>query len=252
VRSLWIGGGEPTMRRDLFAIVKAARERGYERIKLQSNGMMLAYAEFARRCAEAGVTEVSFSAKGSTAASHDAKSRTPGSFDLMVSGMREARAAGLALEGDVLVYASTVAEVPATVSLLASHGVERVRLWLLSAAETSDESVRIEVPRLRDVARAAVAARDAVRSQRVVIESLHTPPCVFEDPTDRELAYDVAALGLTVVNPGGHAFDLESSPIEGGVYVDACSGCAARPHCRGLRTDYIALHGADEVSRIGS
>jgi cyclic pyranopterin phosphate synthase len=148
------------------------------------------------------------------------------------------------------VYASTVDEVPATVSMLASHGVERVRLWLLSAAETSDENVRSDVPRLRDVARAAIAAREAVGSQRVVIESLHTPPCVFADAAQRDLAYDVAELGLTVVNPGGHAFDLEASPIEGGVYVDACSDCSARSRCRGLRADYIALHGANEVRRI--
>jgi MoaA/NifB/PqqE/SkfB family radical SAM enzyme len=249
VHSLWIGGGEPTMRRDLFAIVKAARERGYERVKLQTNGMMLAYADFARRCAEAGVTEASFALKGATAASHDEKSRTPGSFDLLVKGMAEARAVGIALEADLLVYASTVGEVPDAVRMLAGHGVVRVRLWVLSAAESSDERVRRDVPRLMDVARAAMAARAGVAREKVVIESLHTPPCVFPEG-ERDLAYDVADLGLTVVNPGGHSFALEDSPIEGGVYVAVCEGCSARGRCRGLRADYVALFGDGEVGRV--
>ena len=40
---LWIGGGEPTLRRDLFSIASAARKLGYTRVKIQTNGMMLAY-----------------------------------------------------------------------------------------------------------------------------------------------------------------------------------------------------------------
>ncbi len=248
-RALWIGGGEPTMRRDLFAIVKAARERGFERVKLQSNGMMLAYPEFTQRCAEAGVTEVSFSVKGASADVHDRMVRTPGCFDLMLRGVDAAREAGMAVEADVLVYASTVGELPKVVTLLGPRGVRVVRAWLLSAAETSDAAVRTEVPRMTDVANAAIAAREAGRAWNVVIESLHTPPCVFP-PAARDLAYDVAKFGLTVVNPGGHSFALEDSPIEGGTYLAACDGCAARSACRGVRADYLALHGGAEICGI--
>ena len=46
---LWIGGGEPTIRKDLHAIIGAARKLGYSRVKLQTNGMMLAYPQLTRR-----------------------------------------------------------------------------------------------------------------------------------------------------------------------------------------------------------
>ncbi|MBK8696886.1 MAG: recombinase family protein [Deltaproteobacteria bacterium] len=46
----------------------AARRLGYARVKLQTNGMMLSYAEYAQRARDAGVTEVAFSIKGATAA----------------------------------------------------------------------------------------------------------------------------------------------------------------------------------------
>ena len=61
---LWLGGGEPTLRKDLFAVAAEAKRLGFTRIKLQTNGMMLAYPEFAARCVDAGIGEVNFAIKG--------------------------------------------------------------------------------------------------------------------------------------------------------------------------------------------
>ena len=247
--SLWLGGGEPTLRRDLFALATAARSRGFDRIKLQTNGMMLAYAAFVQRCVDAGITEVSFSIKGAIAETHDRLTRTPGCFDLMLAGIERARAAGLTCEGDVLVYASNAGELPRVVDAFAPRGISHFRVWLLSAAETNDPNVRAEVPRMRDVVPALSAAHDAARTHGVVIESLHTPACVL--PADRrEIGFDVASLALTVVNPGGHSFSLESSPIEGGAFLPTCERCALRTRCRGLRADYLAIHGDTEFAPI--
>ena len=52
-RGLWFGGGEPTLRRDVLKLVKHARKLGYERVKLQTNGMMLSYPKFTSACVEA-------------------------------------------------------------------------------------------------------------------------------------------------------------------------------------------------------
>lgn len=53
-RWLWLGGGEPTLRKDLFAIAAEARKLGFQRIKLQTNGMLLSYPEFMQRCVDWG------------------------------------------------------------------------------------------------------------------------------------------------------------------------------------------------------
>src|SRR6185312_1320878 len=66
--ALWIGGGEPTLRRDLHAIIGAARKLGYTRIKVQTNGMMLAYPQLTQRWVDAGATEINLSIKGASAA----------------------------------------------------------------------------------------------------------------------------------------------------------------------------------------
>lgn len=245
---LWIGGGEPTLRRDLFAIVRAARSLGYRRIKLQTNAMMLAYPAFTERCRDAGVTEINVSIKGATEASHDARSATPGSFALLVKGVEEARRALLDVEADVLVYRTSAHEIPAIVGLFTPLGVARYSFWLLSVAGSGTDAPEViaEVPRIADVIPYLREAAALGLSDRPdFITSLHTPPCTVPDAL-RACLFDAKALDLWVTNPGGRAFPLSSSPIEGGLYFEGCSDCPDRGRCSGARADYVAIYGDSE------
>lgn len=240
--SLWIGGGEPTLRRDLFSLVREARRLGYVRVKLQTNVAMLAYADYVARLVDAGVSEVAASLKAMTAAAHDACTKVPGSFDNLLAGLSNARAAGLALEGDVLVYASTVHALPELVSFFHERGVSRFRVWSLHAEAGGPVD---EVPRVSEVARAVreCLVRHPTAPQDF-LSSLHTPPCALRGA--ERAAFDARAFSLLVVNPGGHAFRLETSPIEGGLFLPGCDTCIARDRCSGIRAAYAARHGTDE------
>ena len=242
---LWLGGGEPTLARGALRIAHAARRMGYARVKLQTNGMMLAYPEYAQRARDAGVTEAAFSIKGATAATHDRLARTEGCFDLMLRGIERCRALGMDLEGDVLVYRSNAHELPDIVRDNLARGLARFRVWLLSAV--SDPDARDEVPRIADVTPHLTRAADQLPDDAPddALVSLHTPPCTLPPGYER-LRFFAPERGLRVVNPDGHAFLLEHSPIEGGAFLPRCEGCALRPRCNGPRADYLGLHGPDE------
>lgn len=249
--ALWIGGGDPTMRRDLHAIIAAGRKLGYERVKLQTNGMLLAYPELTKRWIDAGATEINLSVKGTTAASHDRLSRTPGAFDLMMNGLAEWKKHGLPAEADVLLYRSNVAELPELVRVFQAAGVERFHLWMLSGAVQTGEDVGPEVPRMAEVVDALRATLALKLSDRPdFLESLHTPACVLTGETRRAL-FSAKALDMIVANPGGFRFRLEDSPIEGGHYTPRCAGCSARPSCAGIRKDYVARFGDAEFQPLG-
>jgi MoaA/NifB/PqqE/SkfB family radical SAM enzyme len=248
--ALWLGGGEPSLRKDLLAIAASAKRLGYLRVKLQTNGMLLSYPDFARRVAGAGVTEVAFAIKGASAETHDRYTETPGCHALMLEGMRRMRAAGLELEGDVLIYRGNAHELPEIVRGYHALGIQRFRIWLLSATDGSDSAIRSEVPKIADVIshlRAAVALQLSDADDFIV--SLHTPPCTLPPELDR-CRFVAADLGLLVANPGGHRFRLEQSPIEGGHYLARCAACRERPRCNGLRRDYLALHGDSEIQPL--
>ncbi|MBM4371799.1 MAG: radical SAM protein, partial [Deltaproteobacteria bacterium] len=57
--SIVFTGGEVTIRADFLELVRFARELGFRRIQVQTNGRMLAYRAFARQTVEAGANEFS-------------------------------------------------------------------------------------------------------------------------------------------------------------------------------------------------
>ena len=88
--------------------------------------------------------------------------------------------------------------------------------------------------------------QDLSRRERAdFITSLHTPACTLPE-ADHAMLFSAADLALRVSNPGGHEFRLETSPMEGGRYLEGCARCVHRPRCGGLRDDYLAAHGAQE------
>ncbi len=247
---LWLGGGEPTLRKDLFGVAKRARELGYERVKLQTNGMLLAYEDFARRVVESGITEVNFAIKGATAATHDRLTRTPRCHELMLEGMRRVRALGLPMEGDLLIYRSNLAELVEMVRGYHAEGLRRFNVWLFSATDQGDRDLSAQVPRMDEVTPRLTAAMDLRLSDDPdFITSLHTPPCVVP-ASHHACLFHAEDLDLWVQNPGDYGFFLEESPIEGGLYLERCAGCTMRARCGGMREDYVAIHGDEEFQPL--
>jgi len=85
---LVLTGGEPTVRSDFFELVGFAREKGYKRVQLQTNGRMLSYKSFAGQAVEAGVTDFCFGLHSDSAEVHDALTRSAGSFEQCVQGIK--------------------------------------------------------------------------------------------------------------------------------------------------------------------
>ncbi|MBM4354439.1 MAG: radical SAM protein [Deltaproteobacteria bacterium] len=92
--------GEPTLRADLLDLVRRARELGFERIGLITNGRRFAYADYLEQAVDAGLNHILVSIHGPDARLHDALTRTPGAFEQTVAGMAnlaELRRSGAAL-----------------------------------------------------------------------------------------------------------------------------------------------------------
>lgn len=246
ITRLWVGGGEPTLRRDLVPLVRRAQALGFAKIRLQTNGAMLAYPELVHRIADAGVTEVSFSIKGVDARTHDRFSRAAGAFDLLERGIANARARGLALEGDVLVYRSTTDQIPSVVRTFSDRGLTHFRIWMMSP-DASDSEALAEEPRWSEVAASVEEALGlGISTDPEHLLSLHSPPCTLMGRAERARFF-APALGLIVHDASGHRFRLEDSAFEGGSYTPRCEGCALRPRCNGVRAAYVDRHGDAEL-----
>ncbi len=88
VREILFTSGEPTMNKELPRYIGWAREAGYEVIGVISNGRMFSYEPYVRRLLAAGMNNVIVSIHGHDARLHDGLTRTKGSFDQTLAGLR--------------------------------------------------------------------------------------------------------------------------------------------------------------------
>jgi MoaA/NifB/PqqE/SkfB family radical SAM enzyme len=248
---VWLGGGEPTLREDLPALVRRARALGFAEVVVQTNAMRLAYPAYARALAEAGVTEVRVNAKSARAEVHDRLSGEAGAHALLLRALENLGSLGVRVTADVLLARSTAPQLDETVAFFADRGVGRFALWLLYSGDVSDGPCDQEVPRIADLVPAFARAHAIAQSRGLELVSFHTPPCTLP-PELRATWQPAKDLGIEVVDPGGHRFALHASPFEGGGHVEGCAGCAFRDRCGGPRADYVRLHGAGEFRALSS
>lgn len=86
-RALTLTGAEVTLRRDLPALARAARQSGFEHVRIQTHGMRLADLDYCAELIAAGVDEFFISVTAADALTHDAITGVPGSFDRTLQGL---------------------------------------------------------------------------------------------------------------------------------------------------------------------
>ncbi|HEX8794828.1 MAG TPA: radical SAM protein [Polyangiaceae bacterium] len=246
--SAWFGGGEPTLREDLPALVKRARDLGFAEVILQTNAMRLAYPGYAKALVEAGVTDVRVNAKSARAEVHDRLSSERGCHALLVRALENLSALPVRVTADVLLARSTAPHLAETLAFFADRGARRFALWLLYGGGASTDA---EIPRIADLVPAVERAHALARSRGLELVSFHTPPCTLPAAV-RDLWQPAKDLRIDVVDAGDHRFPLHASPFEGGGHVAACAGCVHVDRCGGPRADYMRLHGTDEFRALSS
>jgi sulfatase maturation enzyme AslB (radical SAM superfamily) len=87
-------GGDPTLRSELFEIIRAAKRDGYRRIKLLTNGRAFSDIQFLDQIMKAGCNLFEITLWGSNPSLHDSLTQTSGSFWETIRGLENL--AGLA------------------------------------------------------------------------------------------------------------------------------------------------------------
>jgi len=243
------GGGEPTICKELLALILYAKKTGYETINIKTNGMIYCYPDHARRAIKAGANLFTIPIWG-PAELHDRYACVPGAFERTEMAIKNLLDYGANVEIDLLVTKSNMESLAGSVERFAAVGVRHFSLWYLSlfGMEEAGADMAWELPRYKEALpfmREAMEAGKKAGSE--LIRTSHVPPCLMADiPEHYAIIKD---MDLLIVTPG-NSFKGEESPFERGVYIEACEGCCLQERCLGIREDYLRVHGAAEFSAV--
>jgi cyclic pyranopterin phosphate synthase len=239
-------GGEPTIRGDLPLLVRYARRRGFEHVKVASNGLRYAYAEYLEALIACGVDRFHVSVHAWRDAAYERTVRRAETAALRRAAIANLVARGLDPVADLILKEDTYRDVRAWITDLAGAGVRRFALWLVSLTDNNRDNIE-QLPRITDVAPHVAQAFEDARRGGYEVVSLHIPRCFL--PGDEAHVRHPGDDLVTVVTPDD-VFDLKDSKLAGGVKPEACAGCRWFDRCPGLRPDYLAKFGAGEVRAV--
>jgi cyclic pyranopterin phosphate synthase len=245
-RDIAFTGGEPTIRSDLPALVKYARRRGFEHVKVASNGLRYAHRAYLEHLMACGVDRFHMSMHAFSDGAYEATVRRGETATLRRAAITNLVEHRLDPVADLILKEDTFRDLGAWINELVELGIRRFALWLVSLTDNNCANVA-QLPALAALVPHLLGAFDAARSGGYEVVSLHVPRCLLPGYEDH-VRHPGADL-VTVVTPDD-TFDLSSSKLAGGVKPAACSGCVHHDVCPGLRPDYIAVHGASEVRAV--
>lgn len=247
-REVAFTGGEPTIRPDLPALVKYAKRRGFEHVKVASNGLRYAHAEYLDHLVACGVDRFHVSLHAFDDDAYERTVRLAGTALLRRRALANLVVRGLDPVADLILKEDTYRTLASWVAALHQDGVRRFALWLVSLTDQNRENAH-QLPKISDLVPHLLAAFEAARAGGYEVVALHVPRCFLQGYEDH-VRHPGADL-VTVVTPD-EVFDLRDSRLGGGVHPEGCAGCIFAERCPGLRRDYIDRFGGGEVRAVRS
>ena len=223
--------------RDLPDLARRARAAGFAHVRIQTHGMHLAQQDYCESLIEAGIDEYFVSVAGPDAATHDAITTVPGSFDKTMQGLENLdRFPGVVTLTNTVVTNRSFALLPAVVDRLAHlRRLAQMEFWVYWPMSESDEKGLIAahadiLPPLREaIARARALGRG--------VEVKNFPECLLGE----EGGALVNAQPQLFVDPAFWPEFMRNGFYQC-VYRDRC----ASKECLGLNTAYVTKYGYDE------
>jgi MoaA/NifB/PqqE/SkfB family radical SAM enzyme len=237
-RRVTFTGGEVTLeRKKLFDYVRYAAERGgFEHIRLQTNGRLLADERYARALLDTGIDELFVSLHGPDAACQDAISQRPGSFDEAWQGLLHLRALGACVITNTVLTTMNVDRLTELVDRVAEIAPARMEFWNYLPMEDYADARDLLAP-MSELAPALRAALSRARSLAIPCAVKYVPRCLLGEHGD---TIDNGQPDVVIVEDF-----YDTYPKFSCLYEAICEHSEA---CLGLHHPYIAKFGWEDAT----
>lgn len=251
-------GGEPAIRKDIFQLIKYARAKGFKDIAISTNGRMFFYPDVCGMFVESGLSRIYFSLHGHTPKLHDAITRTPGSFEKIVSGIK-----------NMFNYSTVEINISTLILRLNYKYLKEmsyfmfetfgIKNWLLLDLIPEGNSLPLYkglAVRIADLSKAFCGLPSAL-PDKACVSLVDFPLCIFpKHIRNSNYFYFITAKEknkLTAQSNYGatrisKAKDTYSDKYK--IKLTICGKCSYRDSCAGIWKRYIELYGGDEIKEL--
>lgn len=236
-------GGEPTLHPELAAAIALARDLHAPSISLQTNAARIDLA-LAKTLQQAGLTDALVSLHADNAADSDRLTAAPGTWARTVMGIAALCAAGVQVKINHVLTRQNGEKFPSFVRFVAAHLAHpNLKVTVAVAGHIDGGPIdKTTLPKHTTLGPHVAQGLRLARELGVPMVGLTHPcgliPCTLPDP-------HAALRGHELGKPA----DGERNR-DGSYKLAACATCAFDKHCFGLRNEYVAMFGWEEIKPV--
>lgn len=130
IKSVWLSGGEPLMRGEIFDFIKEISKRNLIP-SISTNGTLIT-KEVASRLYEVGIRYAHLSIDGVTADVHDKLRQVPGAFDMVMEGIEHLKNSNISVGASYMITWDSVVQVPDMIQLAKKKGLDVLSFYLVA------------------------------------------------------------------------------------------------------------------------
>jgi len=249
VDSITLTGGEPTLREDFPLLIEKCRLNGL-RITLQTNGGHLTKPRVISAIQDADAITYVIALHGATANVHDAITRTPGSFDKTLEGIRKVRDLGKPVIIKTVISRINMESLSAMVDLMEHEGLKDINMAFPHAQGAARVNFNAVVPKYSELRPCILQAAHNAKALGVNLTFETVPFCIlpeFPEMTS-ELIYNFKEVECNQVHED--RFDWNKIRLSIKRKFDNCSSCVFCKYCEGPWCEYVDAFGDEEFLPI--
>lgn len=248
-------GGEPTIRRDIFNLVKYAKNLEYKYIAIITNGRMLSYDGFFDKLIDAGVTDICFSIPHIKEETYELLSQVKGSYKQLMKSINLAQNYDLNYSSISVITKYNYKILPEITKYLISLNEKFPRffseLMFINPTDNAWKNRDELVPRYIDVVPYVRQSLILAEKNNLNLNVEAIPYCYMVGFYHR-IVENLMAKERVFINPWGKP-DYEYNQarrIEGKTKHDNCIKCKDNESCEGVWQNYVKIHGLEELKRF--
>ncbi len=247
--SIVFTGGEITIRKDFFELVRYAHKLKFNIIQIQTNGRMFAYKKFCEEAIKAGANEFSPALHGHKPQLHDFLTRSRGSFEQTTKAIKNLKSLNQYVLTNTVITKSNFRHLPEIAKLLVDLGVDQYQFAFVHPVGTAGEYFERVVPRMKLIEPYVKKGLDIGIAAKKVVMTEAIPYCIMKGYEDY-IAEKI--IPVTTIYDANFVVEnyTEFRITEGKKKGPQCKKCKYYDVCEGPWREYPERYGFDEFEPV--
>lgn len=235
-------GGEPAIYPGIFRLIQHAARKGFRDIRIETNGFIFSYWDFARKIKKAGAKAVQATFQTTDKGDYDIITGVENSLELFSKGIGNIRDSGMALHINIVANKLNYRRLPEMVEFLIEKRADSVQISMLNPTNLEEEGKKKTAASLKQMVpyiKKALETADKKGFSEIFLNSF--PLCIMQKIRP-QATEDIFR----------HEKNRQKQHFQDSLKAKPgiCNECAAKGECSGIWKEHYAIFGTEGLEPL--